>query len=240
MIKDIVVTKSVAALRVSHEELLERADGLPAVLLVSGASGAGKTTALRWLAQKTGAIYVRALATDSAVAFLSRLTNACGMAANSTRGNSVMTEMIGTYLQEQDKTLIVDEGDFLFSSQRLIESLRDIHDLSGQPVLIAGHTGIERRFANRPQLFRRISTWMQFHPCDLEDMQLLAKRLCKVSVDDDLLQHLQRECHGNPGLARVGLSQIEKKTLAAGKRRMNLDDWGRRKFYLTHQVQVAA
>lgn len=228
--------KSMGALMQQHQDLCDQTEDLPHILLVEAPAGGGKSTALTWLAEESSGLYIRAMASDTVVSFLSRLMMACGLPPNSTRGNSVMTMAVADHLQANDRTLIVDEADYLFSSNRLIETLRDIHDLSGTPVIIAGHTGISKRMANKPQLHSRVSTWLEFPPLDTEDLAILARKTCGVNVAEDLLQHLLRESHGNLRLARVALERIAAFAEAESLKRVTREDWGRRKFYLTHRA----
>jgi len=224
-------------LKKRHQELSEQPEDLPHILLVSAPAGGGKTAALKWLADEVGAIYLRALAADTVVSFLSRCMIECNLPPNTTRGNTVMTQAVAEHLYANEITLIIDECDFLFASARLIETVRDIHDLSLTPVIIAGHTGIEKRMAGKPQLHSRVSVWLEFSPLDSEDLMLVARKAHNgLQMDDELAKLLLTESRGNLRLARVGLERIAQFAEANGQRKVTRDDWGRRKLFLTHRT----
>lgn len=240
MKKDMAMLKGVFALKAAYRELERSAPGVPRMGLVSGASGSGKTTAIDYLRKETSGVYCRAMATDTAVAFVSRLVKLCGQVPNSTRGNAPMVELVAEYLRDNELPLFVDEAEHLLSSGKLIETLRDIADLSNMPVIMIGHAGIEKRFVSRPQIHNRISQWVSFLPVDLEDATVLANQICDVRVEEDLLQLLHHEAHGCIRMIVVGLARIEAVAKTNGVKKVGLELWGtRRKFFLTHGTRAA-
>lgn len=235
----LAMLNSMMELRKRHQELCEQPEDLPHILLVSAQAGSGKTTALTWLAEEVQAIYVRAMASDTVVSFLSRLMVACNLPPNTTRGNSVMTQAVSEHLYANDITLIVDEVDFLFGSARLIETLRDIHDLARVPVIMAGHIGLEKRMAGRPQLHSRVSVWMEFQPLNSEDLQLVARKAHSgLMLDDDLVKHVLTETRGNLRLSRVALERIAQFAEANSQRKVTREQWGKHKLFLTHRTAL--
>jgi DNA transposition AAA+ family ATPase len=115
----------------------------------------------------------------------------------------------------------------------MLETLRDIHDLSSSPVVLVGMAGIERKLSNRQQLSGRISQWVEFKPADLEDAATLAKHVCEVEIAPDLLSDLHTQAKGSVRLMIVGLARIEALAKTQDWGRVDSDLWANRKLFLS-------
>ena len=232
--------KTVMALKTSYEELIDRDPGVPGMMLVSGEAGSGKTTGVRWLAEETNGVMIRAMSVDRQLTLLTRIMDAVGQSLVSHRGNGVLIEAIAESLRRSKRTLFVDECDHLFSTPKLLETLRDIHDISDMPVVMIGHSGIERKMVHRKQLYSRISHWCEFLPLDLEDTGVMARTLSTVRLDEELLEYLHQQCNGNARLMMVAMSRIEQFAKANSKRVVSRAEWGKRKLFLNPHARIAA
>lgn len=211
--------------------LVGREPSTPGMALLHGASGTGKTTACTEVAEKFDAVHVRACATWTPLSMLSTIARELGEAPH--QRCSPMLDTIVRKLRETGQPLIVDEGDYVAESNKLSDTLRDIHDLSTVPVVLVGMDAFKRRIARREQLARRIAQWVDFQPADLEDARILADSLCEVGVSDDLLVHLHDVARGSIGRIKQGLLKIEKHGLGASKGKVGLKDWGKRALTFT-------
>lgn len=226
-------TKNVVALHAAFEALHTRDSGIPGMGLVYGHTGAGKTTAITHLVNKVKGVSVRANATWTPNAMLGAIMIELG-AAPMHNGGAAMVNHIKETMKRTARPLFVDEADYLLGNLKMLETLRDIHDLSSQPVILIGMEGIERRLAHRQQLTRRISEWVEFRPSDMEDARILANTVCEVGVDDELLEILHRESKGSIGLMTVGLARIEALAKGNGWKTVDADQWGDRRLFLTN------
>lgn len=233
MKNNLAITKSVAALQVAYEELASRSAGIPGMALVHGYTGAGKTTAITWLVNRTNGVYVRARRSWTPNAMLRKVMAELG--AEGFGSNSGMVDHIVSALMQSNRPLFVDEADYLLSDGAMIETLRDIHDESGAPVVLVGMEGIEKRLKARPQLERRISHWVEFLRSDLADARDIARATCEVQVDDELLHRLHQEAGGSVGLMVVGLARIEQLAKANGWAQIDAEQWGQRKLFIGQQ-----
>lgn len=226
--------KNVAALQAAYESLANRDPGVPGMGLVHGQTGAGKTTAITWLMNRTNAIYVRAAATWTPSSMLGKVMNELGSEALA-RGASAMVDHITNAMSVDQRPLFVDEADYLIHNLKMLETLRDIHDISGMPVLLVGMAGIEKRLSSRKQLLGRISQWVEFLPCDRDDAATLARTVCEVGIEPDLLDTLHEESRGSMRLMVVGLSRIESLAKAQGLPSVSHAQWGGRRLFLNGQ-----
>lgn len=225
----IAPVKNITRLSQALDALTNRAHGLPGMGLIWGITGGGKTTAAAWARNRVDGIYVRANALWTAstmMAALSRELN--GPTAGSAHK---MLDYVIEKLEARSRPVMVDEADYLVANKRLVEALRDLHDLSTAPVILIGMPGIERAIQRHKQLTGRLQQWLQFQPADVEDAGTLAQALCEVKVAPELLARLHAETKGAVRLIVVGLSQIEELGRTRALDVVTADDWGRRRFF---------
>ena len=223
-------TKNVGALQLAFEALSSRDHGVPGMGLVYGYTGAGKTTSIAWLVGRTGGVYVRANSGWTPTSMLAKIMTELGAAPMQRR--AAMLEYITEKLGQTERPLFVDEADYLLHDGSMLESLRDIHDLTGLPVVLIGMANIEKKLVHRPQLARRISHWVEFQRSDLADARILAETVCEVELDDELLATLHAEAKGSIGLMTVGLARIESLAKGSGWKKVTAGLWGNRALFL--------
>lgn len=225
----IVPVSNVARLSAASEALLNREPGMPGMGLIHGHTGLGKTTAVTWLITRNNGVYVRALSTTTPSSLLRTIARELDLEPR--HSNVETVEAIVQRLAETGRPLFVDEADYLVTSSKLVETLRDIHDLATVPVVLIGMAGIQRKIKSREQLTGRIAQWVEFQPATMADLTLLAQQLMDVPVDTDLLQRLHEVCHGSMRLCVVGLSHIEAHAKAKGLDTIGLADWPNNKAF---------
>lgn len=234
----IVPVSNIARLMQASDSLTNRAPGMPGMGLIFGATGLGKTTAVTWLITRTNAVYVRALSTTTPSSLLQNIAKELDIAPRSSNVQTV--EAIVQKLAETGRALFVDEADYLVDQKRLVETLRDIHDLATVPVVLIGMDGIQRGIRRWTQLTGRIAEWVQFNPCTLEDAALMAAQLADVRIADDLVAHLHTETRGSVRLLVVGLHQVESYAKSRGFDSIALATWPRdRKFFIGNSPVAA-
>lgn len=219
----IIPVSNVARLAESGEALLSRANGMPGMGLVWGETGFGKSTAVAWLATRQHGVYVRALATTTPSSMCESICREIGIARRATNVGTI--EVIVEKLAETNRPLFIDEADYVVDQKKLVETLRDIHDLSSVPVILIGMASIRRAISGRQQLSGRISQWVEFQPSTLDDTRMLATQLAEVEVSDDLVQRLHESTRGSVRLAVVGLSRVEQYARSRGLSKIGLMEW---------------
>ncbi|KAF1692730.1 DNA transposition protein [Pseudoxanthomonas jiangsuensis] len=235
----IVPISNVARLSEAGDALLNRAPGMPGMGLVYGPSGYGKTTAVAWLATRQHGVFVRALATTTPSSLVESICKELGIAR---RQSIVATiEVIVERLAETNRPLFVDESDYITGSTRLVETLRDIHDLASVPVILIGMQHLRRAVSTREQLAGRIAQWVEFQESSLDDARVLARELCEVDVADELVQRLHTAAHGAVRLIVVGLGRIEHVARSRGLSKVSAADWPKSlDFFMGTAPQVPA
>lgn len=221
---------NIRVLWAASETLRTRATGVPGIGIVWGASGAGKTTAITWLANQPGinAVYVRAMKLWTPTAMLGAIMRELN--AEPKPRCATMIDYITRTLARENRPLFVDESDYLAESKKLLDALRDLHDMATTPLVLIGMKDFQRRVMHREQLAGRVSQWVEFQPADLKDARLLCDELCEFKVADDLLASLHRSCAGSIRGLVVGFSRIEHLARKQGLSTVKLADWDDRPF----------
>ena len=129
------------------------------------------------------------------------------------------------------RPIFIDEADYCFRQYEMVDSLRDIYDLSGCPVILIGMEDIARRVRENARIARRITQWIEFNGVDIEDTAKVAAECCEVELGSDLLEYLHKETMGNIGRIIIGLAKIETFAKANKKSIISASEWGDRPLY---------
>lgn len=229
------IVKNIMQLRSAYEALAQRGNGVEGMGLVHGDAGYGKTTAITWLRAQVNAVNVRAMSTWTQRTMLAAIMHELEQQPYYRASDNV--SRIVELLAEKNRGLFVDELDYLVGRGDLLpalDTLRDIHDLSKQPVLLIGMKGVHKKIANRLQLSRRITQSIEFLPADLADARVLCDTVCEIPIDDELLGELHGQAKGNIGLMTNGLARLEQFGKANGLKgkALSREQWGNRQFFL--------
>ena len=226
---DMAMTKELNQFVRSVEDLTNRPHGTEGCGLLWGEPGTGKTTATAWVANQYDAVFVRALGCWTVTSMLGALCTELGSHRMCRRSD--MVEYICKNLAEKPRPIFIDEADYLFRQEDMMDSIRDIYDISGAPVILIGMEEIARKIQQHGRFARRITQWIEFKGLDLSDTALVAARCCECVVGEDLLEFLHRESRGNIGRVIIGLARIE--TMAKTNRlaSVGLAAWGTRQLF---------
>jgi DNA transposition AAA+ family ATPase len=224
------MVRNVTRLAEAVDGLRSRDAGTPGMGLVYGYTGVGKSTAVAWMLNQVNGLQTRAAACWTPTAMLGALMHELG-AAPLSRAMRMVDHIVGE-LRRTGRPVFVDEADYLLQDGRMLETLRDIHDLSGAPVILIGMEGIERRLVHRPQLAGRVSQWVEFRAAGRDDARILADKVCEVQIAEDLLERLWTASKGSMRLMVVGLSRIEAYARAQRLAAVDEERWGNRQLFL--------
>lgn len=218
----IAPTKNIDAVSRAYANLKGRASTVPGMMLIYGPAGYGKTTACEHLLATCGGVSIRAQVFWSPSGMLDAICESLSLEPTSRPYRTV--RLISNHLKRNPQPLVIDEADHLLTKPLLLEGLRDIHDLTKNPVVLVGMEGIDRKIQRHPQLLRRLTQFAELGPLDLMDLKSVARSVCSTPVDDDLLSHILSASKGSTGLAVVGLSQIDR-FFQGEQKPVKLKDW---------------
>lgn len=232
---ELAKTKNVRKFLAVMNDLRIRPMGVEGMGILWGKPGEGKSTILAYATNIFNGIFIRAkrswTMTSLLEAIIIELRGVPG------RRRSQMEDWIEKRLMEsrENRIIFVDEADYLFSrnmaSNDMLDVLRDIYDMTGTPILLAGMENIARRIQEEGRFARRITSWVEFQGIDLDDARIVADTLCEVGVADDLLAHMHRECKASIGNIVPALSRIENLGKTTGIETVDMAAWGDRPLY---------
>lgn len=231
MRSEIAMTKNLLAAHDAYESIQQAADeGTPAMGMLSGKAGLGKTTAGAWLFVNAEGVLIRCLKADSLSTFLERLAIELGLEKRQRRAD--MINFIVKELAITGKPLFIDEADYLASNADVLETIRDIYDLSNVPIILIGYEQLPIKIKRLPQLHSRISQHVEFKPADTDDIATMARDLVEhTTIEEDLLEALLVKSKGNFRRITVGLGTIEKFAKSNDLKTINLDQYAERDFF---------
>lgn len=199
------------------------------MLLLSGATGTGKTTAAIHLMNETGALYVQASPAWTLTSMYRAIAHAIGVELKGRAAD--LEQVIVGEMGRKGRALIVDELDHLLlpgasATLRMLEALRSLHDQSGMPILLIGMDQIERKLRARQQLFRRIYQTVNFTDLDREDMRIVADALCPVPIADDWLDALHTATKGRISYVNNNIQKARHRAKSSRWPEITLAAWG--------------
>jgi DNA transposition AAA+ family ATPase len=224
--------RNVVLLNAAYEQVSTRDAHTPGILLIHGKTGAGKSTALASLATKHRALYIRAQACWTPSAVLHALALEACVPSHGMRNAQILDGLVRK-LSEAQRPVFVDEGDYLLSNSKMLETLRDLHDLTCVPLVVVGMDDFERRILTRPQFARRVLERVEFKPCDLKDTQVLIQAVCEFRLDEALVKKMHKHAKGSIGLMTVALARIELFARINNLKEVTATAWGAREFFLS-------
>src|SRR5690606_11139126 len=132
-------------------------------------------------------------------------------------------------LSENPRPIYVDEVDYLFRCRELLDTLRDIYDLTRVPIVFAGEKAsvdLIRNSFDLGRFKRRFLQWVEFRGLSLEDARKIASELMEgVEADDDLVEVVHREAGGNIDRMVKGFAAVERFGQTNDLRRVDAALW---------------
>lgn len=163
--------------------LIDKSNEVPKMGLVYGDSGLGKTQTAVWWAVRNDAIYVRAQNKISSHGILEKIVEELGESP-SKKSTDLMKQCIA-HLRLNPQIIIVDEIDYLTNQSKAIETLSDLHDLTGTPVVLIGMQEAKTKLGKFRHLYDRISEVIEFKPFSNEDMDIIIEELSEIKITNE-------------------------------------------------------
>lgn len=210
--------------------VVERADSsAERMVLLSGATGTGKTTAAIHLMNQTGALYVQATPAWTLTSMYRAIATAIGVEPKGRAAD--LESLIVAEMGKKGRALIIDEVDHLLlpgaaTTLRMLEALRSLHDQAGMPVIMIGMDQIERKLRAREQLFRRIFQLVRFTDLDRPDVRTVAETLCPIPIADAWLDALHVATKGRISYVSNNIERAAYRAKSSRWSEITLDLWG--------------
>lgn len=209
-----VEVKSVVDLRDAAQTALDAGAGQPAIVMAYGEAGTGKTIASRRIYADLGGVYLRAMEGMSQHAFLQELC--FELDGSRPYGVSKCKQQLISQLSEEPQPFFIDEADRLHVSR--LEDLRDIHDLTGSPVVLIGELGLPVKVKARSRINDRIpdACRVKFEGISQRDILLYAQEAADLLLSPEAAGVVHTKTGGNFRKVYGAVLTLEKASRAAG------------------------
>lgn len=176
--------------RIHHAKL----KGVERMALIFGPPGLGKSESALQYAASDGAVYMRMKKLMTARWFLRELIDCLG-SSPAWRTEDLFNQVIDL-LKQRKCTLILDEVDYFTADSKITETIRDLADVTGTPILFIGMQAADKRLMRYPHLYDRFVEVVKFQPLDREDVELMTKELSDVAFDRDAIDKIVTQSEG--------------------------------------------
>ncbi len=193
-------------------------------MVIYGLPGLGKSYTIQELARVTQGIYYYCAPGHSPRSLCNGILEACQQSATGS-STSEQIQTVASHLSANKAPLYLDDCDNLTHKGTLLETVRAIHDLSGQPVVMTGMNGFVRKISRHPQLLDRAHI-LEFTPITLEDVTSLALTLSEVQFDQGLCEKIHHASQGKTRLAVRAINYCDKWAVQHKYDTIDIKKWG--------------
>jgi len=174
-------------------EILEDVEkGQPGLMIVWGRAGTGKSTCAEECVRDTDRIYLRVFQDWSPRAMLAALCRK--ITGSEPRTIDQCRNVLCNSLDLNQRTIFVDEADRLNINQ--IEHFRDIHDLSGVPIVLIGEEHLYAQLSVRRRIWDRVTQRVEFGPITPLDIMVFGAKSADLKIDPGAAQKLESRSDG--------------------------------------------
>lgn len=188
MKNSLIKTRNVKRFISLMDNLQKAPSNVSKMALVYGTFGLGKSQTIMWWVTNNDAIYVRCNHNISPRWLLSEIVKELDEVPCYT--SQRLFEQIEEKLKYNPKILVVDEIDYLFSNKHTIETLRDIHDKLGIPVLLVGMELADKKLQKYGHINDRIFAKLKFEKLSKEDFKEIIETLSEVEFSDNAIKYI--------------------------------------------------
>ena len=156
--------------------------------LVYGEPGLGKSQTALWLACKYDGIYLRASNLMTGRWFLEEMVKELDEIPRFLTSDNF--NIVVKKLKQNQQVIFIDEIDYLMNNYKTIETLRDIHDETGCPIIFIGMGLAHRKLERYKHLYDRFSEILKFETFGVNDLSQIINQLSEVIFTPDAIEYI--------------------------------------------------
>lgn len=191
MKKIFVKTKNVKGFIKLIYSLKNKPDNISKIGLIYGEAGLGKTKTALYLSIQFDAIYVRATNSMTPKWLLEEIAKELDEIPRFYTAD-IFRQCVNI-LKTKPQMIIVDEIDYLLADFRTIETLRDLHDETGTPIILVGMKLARHKLKKHTHLFDRISEIYNFTDFEFADIKQIVEELSEVEITKEAVKLIQNK-----------------------------------------------
>lgn len=170
------------------ENLISKPKNIPKMGLVYGEPGLGKSQTSLWLACKYDGIYLRASNLMTGRWFLEEMVKELDEIPRFLTSDNF--NIVVKKLKQNPQVIFIDEIDYLMNNYKTIETLRDIHDETGCPIIFIGMGLAHRKLERYKHLYDRFSEILKFETFGVNDLSQIISQLSEVQFTPDAIEYI--------------------------------------------------
>lgn len=222
-INSIAGITNVALCDATLQRAINRAHGLPGIVVFHGHSGLGKSFAASYAANRHGAYYVQCKSTWTRKSFLQAIAKDMGLQPANTLSD--LSDQVCEELMLSSKPLIIDEADHLADKNRVF-MIMDLFEGSQAAIMLIGEERLPSKLSVYEKIHNRILEWAPAQPCEMHDLSELAKIYAPgVEIEDKLLANLHKATKGVTRRICVNLDAIANFAKNTGVEHVTTDNY---------------
>lgn len=181
-----VLTKNVKGFIDLIHNLKNKPDNISKIGLVYGNAGLGKTKTAIYLSIQFDTIYIRATNKMTTKWLLEEIAKELDEIPRFYTAD-IFRQCVNA-LKTNPRIIVVDEIDYLLADFRTIETLRDLHDETGVPIILVGMQLSKHKLKKHNHLFDRISEIYNFKEFEYLDIKQIAEEISEVDITKEVVQ----------------------------------------------------
>ena len=170
------------------ENLINKPKNIPKMGLVYGEPGLGKSQTALWLACKYDAIYLRATNLMTGRWLLEEMVKELDEIPRFLTSDNF--NIVVKKLKQNPQVIFIDEIDYLMNNYKTIETLRDIHDETGCPIIFIGMGLAHRKLERYKHLYDRFSEILKFETFGVDDLSQIIGKLSEITFTPDAIEYI--------------------------------------------------
>ena len=170
------------------ENLQNKPKNIPKMGLVYGEPGLGKSQTALWLACKYDAIYLRATNLMTGRWLLEEMVKELDEIPRFLTSDNF--NIVVKKLKQKPQVIFIDEIDYLVNNYKTIETLRDIHDETGCPIIFIGMGLAHRKLERYKHLYDRFSEILKFETFGVNDLSQIIGQLSEIPFTPDAVEYI--------------------------------------------------
>ena len=170
------------------ENLINKPKNIPKMGLVHGEPGLGKSQTALWLACKYDGIYLRASNLMTGRWLLEEMVKELDEIPRFLTSDNF--NIVIKKLKQNPQVIFIDEIDYLMNNYKSIETLRDIHDETGCPIIFIGMGLAHRKLERYKHLYDRFSEILKIETFGVSDLSQIIGQLSEIPFIPDAIEYI--------------------------------------------------
>ena len=170
------------------ENLISKPKNIPKMGLVHGEPGLGKSQTALWLACKYDGIYLRASNLMTGRWLLEEMVKELDEIPRFLTSDNF--NIVIKKLKQNPQVIFIDEIDYLMNNYKTIETLRDIHDETGCPIIFIGMGLVHKKLERYKHLYDRFSEILKFDTFKVADLSQIINQLSEIPFTPDAIEYI--------------------------------------------------